>query len=296
VQLVRILLATLFPLSLALAAPPARAQAAADRRPPQRIVSLSPALTESLFALGAGAQVVGVTRFCDRPAAAQALPKVGGYLDPSPEAVLGLRPDLVVVAPSPGNRRPVLALQRLGLETLVLADRSLADLRVALQTLGQRLDRRAEAQALQASMDQRLSALQARYRGRRPPRALLVYGHRPLVVAGPRSFGGELLALLGAENSVTGRMPYPLYNMERVLASQPEVVLDAAMDGGQDPLGFWARWPALGAVRAGRVVVLSDRALRPGPGIVEALEELAVALYPPAAGAAPAAPAAPARP
>jgi len=263
-------------LGLALAAAclaPGRAPAAPA--PPRRIISLSPAVTETLFALGVGERVVGVTRYCDQPPAALRLPKIGGYLDPNAEAVMRLRPDLVVAAPSPGNRRPVVALQRLGLEVLVVSDRTLDDLLASLGVLGARLGRVEQATAMAAELAAGLARIRERGLRRRPMRAMLVYGHHPLVVAGPGSYGGELLALLGLDNVAQGARPYPIFSMERVLVSQPEVIFDAAMDAGVDPLGYWAAWPEVPAVRHRRVLVVSDAVLRPGPRIVDALEELA---------------------
>src|SRR6185369_5318687 len=96
---------------------PAREPAAL---PPSRIVSLAPALTEILFAVGAGDRVVGVTAFCDYPPEARQLPKVGGYTTPSVEAILALRPDLVLVSPASGNRDPALALRQAGLRVEVV--------------------------------------------------------------------------------------------------------------------------------------------------------------------------------
>jgi iron complex transport system substrate-binding protein len=264
----------------AAAAPPGTGPAAAA--PPgagQRIVSLAPAITEILFALGLGEQVVGVTRFCDWPPEAARLPRVGGYLDPSPEGIIGLRPTLVVAAPSPGNKRPVIALQRLGLEVLVVRDQTLADLRATVTVLGERLQRPAAATALLARLDGQIAEQQRRVAGRTPRRALLVYGRRPLVCAGEHSLGGELLALLRVDNVCRGPEPYPLFSMERVLAAGPEVILDGAMDVGPDAAGYWERWPSLPAVAAGRVVRVDSAALRPGPRLGEALAQLAAAVW-----------------
>lgn len=283
----RLLVTVVVGLSLASGAGGPRPALAEPASGPQRIVSLSPAITETLFALGAGPQVVGVTRYCDYPPEAQRLPRVGGYLDPNPEAVLQLRPDLVVAAPSPGNRRAVVALRRLDLPVLVVADRSLDDLLASLRVLGDRLGLKARAAALATDLSAGLRRIKARGAARRPLRALLVYGHRPLVVAGPGSYGGELLQLLGLHNVAAGTRPYPVFSMERVLLAGPEVIFDAAMDAEVDPRRFWRQWPEIPAVSAGRVVAVSDQVLRPGPRIVAALEELAAGLDAAASASAP---------
>src|SRR5258706_13959368 len=95
--------------------------------PPARVVVLAPSATETVFALGAGARVVGVCGQCDFPPAAARVAKVGGYLAPSVESVLGVRPDLVIAVPSPSNREAVRAIERTGVRVLVVPDRQLAD-------------------------------------------------------------------------------------------------------------------------------------------------------------------------
>src|SRR5262245_43386268 len=95
---------------------------------PNRVVALAPSVTEIVYGLGEGDRLVGACAQCDYPEAAARLPRVGGYLSPSLEAVLGVRPDLVLVVPSPGNREAVRALERAGVRVLVTADRTLDDL------------------------------------------------------------------------------------------------------------------------------------------------------------------------
>src|SRR5262249_52973499 len=95
--------------------------------PARRVISLAPSVTEIVYALGAGDRLIGVCGQCDHPAAARALPRVGGYLAPSVEAVLAAQPDLVIAVPSPGNREAVRSIERAGLRVLVVGDRRLTD-------------------------------------------------------------------------------------------------------------------------------------------------------------------------
>ena len=265
---------------LACEEPPAPAPAG----PPRRIVSLAPSVTELLFALGTGDRVVGGTRFCDYPPEAAGLPRVGGYTDPSVEAVAGLKPDLVLAVPSPANRRPVEALRRLGLSVEIVSDRRLADVRQALATVGDLLGRQAAARAAVARLDAGLDTVRRRVAGRPRPSVLLVYGHRPLVVAAAGSWAGELLAIAGGDNVVAGD-GYPLRPLEQVLADAPAVIVDVAMAPAgsrrEEAVRFWTRWPSLPAVRDGRVHVLNGGALmRPGPRAPEAAAALARVLHP----------------
>jgi iron complex transport system substrate-binding protein len=258
------------------AAPPAEG-------PAQRIVSLAPSVTEVLFALGAGDRVVGVTRYCDHPPEAKKLPKIGGFADPNLEAILALRPDLVVAADNPVSQ-PVLArLGALGVKTLAVKPDDLAGVESTVRAVAAALGRGEEAERLVGGLRASLDQAAARVPPGPRPRVLFVYGHRPLVVAGPGSFADDMLRRAGAEN-VAGdaRVPYPKLAIEDVLRLRPEVILDASMGEGEgDVLGFWARWPELPAVAASRVVRAEQPGLmQPGLRVGDGLAWLVRTLHP----------------
>jgi iron complex transport system substrate-binding protein len=239
--------------------------------PPRRIVTLAPSLTELVFALGEGGRVVGVTRYDDLPEA-KALPRVGGFNDPSAEAVLALKPDAIFTPPSPGNRGPVEALARLGVSVLVLPLDTVADVLAAIETAGRALGARERATHVRARIERERERVRGEARGRARVKAALLVGAEPLVAAGPTSYAGELLADAGAENVAKGEVPFPMLSAESLLTSAPEVILVAPGMGAE------LRVPGLRA----RVVTLpSDAVLRPGPRIVQALEELQRALASP---------------
>ncbi len=246
-----------------------------------RLVSLAPSTTETLFAIGAGPEVVGVSRFCDHPAAVARLPRIGGFNDPSLEAVLALRPTLVTGARGPANRGTVERLSAHGVASYFPPDASLADVRAAIRGLGAKTRRAAAAEAVVARIDAQLAAIAAALGGARRPRALLVFGRRPLSVAGPGTFADEMLRAAGAENVVTSGPAYPTIGVERVLALAPDVILEAGMAAGGDGDFDWARYPAIPAVRDGRVLRFEDaRVLRPGPRVAEGVAVLARLLHP----------------
>jgi len=265
-------------------------------QPSDRIVSLAPSLTETLFALGAGDSVVGVTRFCDYPPQVEALPKVGGFIDPSVEAVAALKPDLVVAVPSPSNRNPVLTMRKLGLRVEVIDDSSLTSLITGLRTLGRLVGRPERGQALAQELESGLENIKRRVAGYPRPRVLLVLGHRPLVVAGPDSLPGQLLDIAGGANVVKkNARRYPVYSMERVLTEAPDVIVDISSSASPSSSNharkdkwaaspdedWWARWPSIPAVRNGRMYVApSSLLMRPGPRIILGLESLAEFLHP----------------
>ncbi|MBF5041933.1 ABC transporter substrate-binding protein [Aggregicoccus sp. 17bor-14] len=263
----------------ALAARPAGPYSLGPQRaaPVRRVVTLAPSLTEMVVALGAGERLVGVSRFDQQPEVAK-LPRVGGFTDPSVEAVLALKPDLVLVFPGPGNQRPVEKMAQLGLRVLVLPLQTVQDTLAAMRAVGDALGRGAEAQALVS----RIEATRARVRAaaaksKRPPRVLFVYGFEPLVVAGPGSFADELLHDAGGVNiAADAGTPYPVYSPERAVVAKPDVVIDAAdVDVGKDKLRN------LPGLREARWAQVPTRALlQPGPSLGRGLEELYALLHP----------------
>lgn len=266
-------------------APPGLAGAA-----PQRIVSLTPALTEILFAVGAGDRVVGVTQFCDFPPAAKAKPKVGGYVNPSVESVLALKPDLVVVSPGPGNRDSALALQRAGLRLEIVPAETLEESLAAIEGVARVVGVEAAGRELAASVRARIDAVAKRVRPAPRVKTLFCLQTDPIIAAGRDTLPSQLLELAGGSNVIAAPR-YPRVDVEAVAAAMPELILQARMDvaDGSEHAedAFWKRWPAIPAVAHGRVVVLPDDvALRPGPRVADAVEELAAILHGKAAGEA----------
>lgn len=254
---------------------------------PQRIVSLSPSTTEAVFALGAGDRLVGRSKFCDYPPEAAQLPSVGGYIDPSLEVILSLQPDLVVGARGPSGRGMTDRLEERGIKTLFPQTESLADIEAMLRELGTRLgpenQTRAEA-IIEGIHEQALDvSLKLAGAGKKPPRALLVFGTKPIVVAGPESFPGQVLTLAGARNAVGMGKAYPSIGAETLISLDPDVILDAtgAASHGSGIDADAPGWRDLRAVREGRLIPIRDEAvLRPGPRVGEGLLTVAKTLHP----------------
>lgn len=269
---------------------------------PRRIVTVAPSVTELVFALGGGDRVVGVSRYDDHPPEARALPKVGGFLDPSAEAILALKPELVIAAPSSSNRGVLDRIAALGVPVLVVPGNGLSDLFHALEAIGPVLGApgaKKSAELVQ-HLRRELEALRASVHGRSKPRVAFVYDRNPLVLAGPGSFADTLLVLLGAENVVRTKVEYPSYSREQLLLDRPDVVIDASLihwldtattarPGVLQPLvlevddplgGYWAKWRSLPAVESGRVYgVIGTALLRPAPRLIGAMRELASRLH-----------------
>ncbi len=231
---------------------------------PRRIVSLLPSLTESVCALGQCAKLVGVDRYSNYPTSVQQLTRVGGGLDPNIEAIVALKPDLVLVASSaPGTER----LRALGLRVAALEPKDYASAVRVLGTLGQLLGvdmASAVVQTMEADMRAAVAQVPASARGKR------VYFE---VSPGPyaasaSSFLGQTLERLGLQNTVAGSLgPFPKVNPEFVVRAQPDVIMVG--DSNADTMQSRPGWSSLTALRARRVCAFSkdeaDRLVRAGP-------------------------------
>jgi iron complex transport system substrate-binding protein len=247
-------------------------------KPPKqvrRIVTLAPSITEIVLALGARERLVGVSRFDELPEA-KALPRVGGFVDPSIEAILALRPDLVLVQPAPGNQRPVEKLAEIGTPVLALPMHTVAQTLASMREVGRALGRPARADELVRRIESTRARIRSMHPGGRPPRVLVVYEWEPLVVAGPGSFADELLRDAGGTNAADrAQTPFPVYPVEAAVASRADVVVDVA----HDPRGA-DRYRALAGFSGARWVrVPSGDLMHPGPNLGRGLEELHRAIH-----------------
>jgi iron complex transport system substrate-binding protein len=242
---------------------------------PARVISLAPSLTDTVIALGEVGRLVGVTRYDTSPEV-KALPRVGGFLDPSPEVVLGLRPDLVLWLADGGAFPAVRRIADLGVPVLALPVVGVPDVLRAARVIGAALGNPAAGERLASEMDAAVRAAELAAAALPRRRVLLVIGRDPLVVAGPGSYPDALLRIAGGENVVTGGRPWPIYSLEKAVADDPDLVVDAAVN---EPADAIRRLSAIPAVKAGRVVRLpDDRVLRPGPQLPAALAQLQSAL------------------
>lgn len=244
---------------------------------PRRIVSLAPVVTETLFALGAGAHVVGVTRFCDRPAAALALPRVGGFIDPQLEAILALRPDLVVAMPSLGQRSLLDRLRQRGIPVAVVFGDTLAEVRDLIAFLGVTLGEPEHAARLRAELEEGLGRVRERASLRAwRPRVVVAVQSQPLVVAGPGTFADEAIVVAGGVPAVPRNAPaWPSWSLESLLAARVDVVIAAEGDAGAEALS--ARLAVL--ARGGQPLIITAASgpilMRPGPTLHEDVATLA---------------------
>jgi iron complex transport system substrate-binding protein len=250
---------------------------------PARIVSLAPSVTETLFALGEGSAVVGVSQYCDYPPAATHLPRVGTFLTPNVEAIAALRPTLIIGPGLSSNRRQVRALEAMGYATMTVDDDSLAGIMRSIELVGARTGRAEAAHRLLASINARIGAVRARLKGVKPRTVVMLVGHQPTVAVGRGTYLDDLLRLAGADNiAELAPQSWPHLSLEYIIAMRPEVILDGQMGSdASTPAGFWSRYPTIPAVRDHRVFGYpEDPVLHPGPRVGETLEILARLIHP----------------
>ncbi|HTP26100.1 MAG TPA: helical backbone metal receptor [Anaeromyxobacteraceae bacterium] len=243
----------------------------------RRVVSLAPSLTDEVIALGKTDLLVGVTRY-DKQAEVAHLPRVGGFVDPSPEAVLALQPDLVLWVTDGGALPGVKHIASLGVPVLAIPIITVSDVVASARLVGAALGDAPAGERLARSLS--LSIGMARERAARGPpvRVLFIVGREPLVVAGPGSYPDELIRLAGGRNVAKSDRPWPVYPLENAVADNPDLVIDGAV---LEPPEGLERLAAIPAVKRGNVHrLLDDSALRPGPRLAHALDELTRALHP----------------
>ena len=249
-----------------------------------RIVSLSPSTTEALFVIGAGPRVVGRSRYCDWPAEVTKLPQIGGYVDPSFEAILALRPDLVTGARGPAGAAMSERLEARGIKTYLPRTESFAEIDAMMLGLGERTGHAAEARAKVDALDAQVAAIAKAVSAVPHPRVLLVFGLEPVSVAGPASFADEMIRRAGGTNAVTEGGGYPTLGIERVITLDPDLVVNAAMaeaHGQPRITKDTPGWSKVRAVTTGHVVAVTDESmLRPGPRVGDGLTTLARAIHP----------------
>lgn len=253
-------------------------------KPPTRIVSLAPSITEMLFAIGLDDEIIGVTDFCNYPPAALTKPKVA-YSQPNLESLIALQPQLVL-APKSFLRADLLhKLEQLKIPTFILESHTVEGIFNHMQLLGRMLGHSEQANEQAALLRRQLAQLTKPLEGLSRPTVLYVLNSTPLITVGPGSFIHHLVELAGGRNAAErAEAPYPRLTMEEVLKQNPDILLFPVGEHegiSQVDQDAWRRWDSLNAVRHGRMVhISSDLLNRPGPRVVQALRTLVQLIHP----------------
>ena len=269
---------------------PSPAPSAADE--PLRILSLTPNITEILFAMGLGDKIVGRSNFCGYPPEALAIPSVGDTLQMNQEKVIALHPTLAFVITRRGD--VIRTLESLKIRTVPLNSDRMDELLASIRIIGRETGRPDAAEALVARIQGELAAVREHVRGLGRPKTLFAFpmtiGSAQMTVAGRGTFVDQLLDVAGAENAFPDVANWPQISPQRVIAIGPEIVIvnavgdEAAADRQEAIRRAWANWTSVPAVAHGRVVILTEACLTiPGPRVGLAARRLADAIHPPAA-------------
>lgn len=257
------------------------------RGEPTRVVTLTPSATELVVAVGGLDKLVGVDRYSIYPEEVKRLPRVGDFMHPSFEAIITLRPHLVILDEVQSNLVP--KLERAGVRTLTLRMHTVDHVRQGLREVGAALHRTDQADKVVAELSRQVRAIREGVAARAQPRpkVLMIIGRevgalKTMVAAGPGSYLDELLSHLHATNALASSpVRYPKISAEQVMQSRPDVILDAVRPHQVETArADWARLARVPAVKNGRIYPLSDQLfMSPGPRVAEALRRLAALLY-----------------
>jgi len=249
---------------------------------PHRIICLVPSITDSVFSLGAGDDVVAISDYVKYPREASLKPSVGSISNPSMETILSLHPDLVLGMPKSNQQSVLNQIQGLGIPVYVVDPHGIAGILHSITSLGQAINREPQAAALVARLKQRIAAVRASVQGRPVIKVFAPVSYDPVITIGKGAFITEIIAAAGGE-SITADLPeeWPQISMEAVVARAPAALL--LVRGGRitiEILKDRPGWNALPAVRERRVYFLDKRIEFPSPVAIDALEDLAKQLHP----------------
>ena len=251
---------------------------------PKRIISLAPNITEILFALGTDDRIVGVSSFCDYPEGARQKPKVGGLSNPSLEAVVSLKPDIVFLTKDGNPKAFEERLRVMKIKTVVLTARKISDLPDSIRQVGAAVGAAEQAEHLAADIEKRIrdyadreKTFHALHKTSKKPKALFIVWPEPLIVAGPGTTTNEALTILGMENIAAKTLSaYPKYSIEEILRQSPDVIF-IGKGNGMDKVayGLLKRLKNVPAVKNHKVFYVSDYLYRLGPRTIKGVDELA---------------------
>lgn len=247
---------------------------------PNRIISLAPNMTELLFALGLGDRIVGVTTFCDYPPESRRRPKIGGMSNPSLEAVVALRPDMVVMTIDGNPKEFEERLRSLGIKTYIFRTKQIGKFSEGIRDLGiaMGVPERSEklATEIEVSLNNLGKSSNITHRLLRKKKVLFIVWPAPLIVAGQGSIANDALTILGAENIAAGtKSAYPKFSIEEILRKAPDVIFIGRGKGMQEvSAGLLRRLKTVPAVKNGRVFYVGDYLYRLTPRTIKGIEEL----------------------
>ncbi|NNJ71134.1 MAG: ABC transporter substrate-binding protein [Kiritimatiellales bacterium] len=245
---------------------------------PERIVSMAPNITETIYALGLGDKLVGATTFCTYPDAAKKIPRIGGFGQFNFEAIVSLQPDLVILHEE--YDAEIARLKRLGIPYLQTGSYYIADILNTIRSIGLACGAEREADELLARLKGRISAMKTDRQT--APRVLIIFGGSPgttidqIHAFGSECIHNELIELAGGVNVVTGKLPYSILSKEAVLRLNPDIIIVLAPEQNNvnNLREAWMEYSSISAVENNRIHILTnDYVCIPGPRFIQILED-----------------------
>ena len=249
---------------------------------PHRVICLMPTVTDTVYALGAGGDVVAISDYTKYPAAALKKPSVGDLIKPSIETIVSLHPDLVIGMQPKGPMEVTDQLERAGIPIFLVSPHGIAGILHSVESIGMALNRTPEADVLVHSLQERVDAVKSRTQGLPAPRVFMPVWYDPITTIGRNAFITEIIAAAGGR-SVTDDLPteWPQISMEVVLERAPDALL--LVRGGKTTLQVLEGrpgWSSMAAIKEQRAYYVDDRINLASPVAIDALEDLAKQFHP----------------
>jgi iron complex transport system substrate-binding protein len=259
----------------------------------QRIISMAPSITETLFALGLGDRVVGVTRYCDYPPEAKEKTKIGGYVDPNYEAMISIKPDLVIMLEEHKETRKFMEEQ--GIDVLVVNNKDVAGIMDSIEKIGVTCGTEARAKKMVSEINSTIETIKKKTEGLERPRVLVSVGRNfeskgleDVYIAGKNGFYDEMVDMAGGVNAYTSEnIKYPQVSSEGIIMMDPQVIVDIITEFDEKNISEkeivkqWQSLPDVSAVKNDRIHVMDrDYAVIPGPRFINILEDFAEIIHP----------------
>lgn len=256
-----------------------------------RIISLAPSITETLFALGLGDKIVGVTNFCDYPEEVKKITKIGGYYDPNYEAIIALKPDLIVMLEEQETTKEY--FNRIGLKSIIVSHKTVKENLHSIDTLGKYFRKEEIAQKILLTMNRTIDTVREEIKNSPPPSVLMTIGRnleevKNLYVVGNDEYYDEMITIAGGVNAFKGgSVRYPMISFEGIMQINPDIIIEIIAELGRNtgsPEEYrktWNKFNDIKAIRSNRIYFITEPyAVRPGPRFVLLIQDLAKILHP----------------
>jgi len=252
---------------------------------PKRIISLAPSITEILFALHLNEEIIGVTDYCDFPAAATNKPKIGGFINPSIEKIVSLKPDLIIGTRDGNLMETIHRLSDFGFSVYLINPKSFNGVTKTIHRIGEMVGREEESKKIIGNMVLKKEDIVTRTKSFLKPKVFFQIGYTPIITVGKGTLADDLIRLAGGRSiSENELINYPLYTIETILLKAPEIIIMSSMESKRDYLNLvkmWQNWKTIPAVKMNAIYIVDSNLVdRPTPRIVEGLEALVRMIHP----------------